>query len=185
MLKNFTWILIVFILANCSIEKKYHLKGYNFTKRKYTKVHFNKSAKNHAAIGSYKLNKSLNSRTNDFFTKTKNEKNNIVNIHESINDHKTNAIPNVSQDKEINCAFEEVNTNPFQSNLASNHLENQKSVNNGELKHIKETPKKENINPSVKKLPLWKQALIALSVLILLIGLYIALVFSEIFAFGN
>ena len=35
------------------------------------------------------------------------------------------------------------------------------------------------------KMPLWKQAVIALSVLVVLIGLYIVLVFSEIFAFGN
>jgi preprotein translocase subunit SecF len=34
-------------------------------------------------------------------------------------------------------------------------------------------------------MPLWKKAVIALSVVVGVIGLYIALVFSEVFAFGN
>jgi preprotein translocase subunit SecF len=184
MLKNFTWILIVFILANCSIEKKYHLKGYNFTKRKYSKIHLKKSAKNHAEIASYQLKKSLYSKTNDFFTVTKNENNNVQ-IDEPTNNLIKKSIPIISHDKEKNCAFEEIKINSFQSSLAPNHFRNHQSLNITEPNHSKETPNKENVDPSVKKLPLWKQALIALSVLVLLIGLYIALVFSEIFAFGN
>ena len=176
-------------LNSCIIQKRYHLKGFQISKLGSSKK---------VKISAKKENTTLNFVENTFVktelvhSKTINqESRNVITTSLSteylpelqetngkavINLH--SAIPLDNQALSIN------GTSQFGSTKITRVTDDSKLEKTEFIQ--RSTPKsiqQQKITPA--KMPLWKQAVIALSVLVVLIGLYIALVFSEIFAFGN
>ena len=176
-------------LNSCIIQKRYHLKGFQISK-----LGSSKKVKTSAK----KENTTLNFVENTF---VKTEL-----VHSKTINQKSRNVITTSVSSEYQPELQETNGKALISLHSAIPLDNRALCINGTSQFgstksarvsddsklektefiQRSTPKsiqQQKITPA--KMPLWKQALIALSVLVVLIGLYIALVFSEIFAFGN
>jgi preprotein translocase subunit SecF len=176
-------------LNSCIIQKRYHLKGFQISKLGASKKVKTSAKKENTTLNfvekaSVKTelvhSKTINQESRNVITTSVSseyqpelpETNGkaVISLHSAIAlDNKTHRINDISQ------------VGSTKSALVIDDSQLKKT----EFKQ-RSTPKsihQQKITPA--KMPLWKQAVIALSVLVVLIGLYIALVFSEIFAFGN
>ncbi len=181
--------LCLLTLNSCIIQKRYHLKGFQISKLGSSKK-IKTSAKKENATLNFMENTSI--KTELVHSKTINQESrnvittsvsseyqpelpetngkDLISLHSAIPlDNKAHRIKDISE------------LGSTKVTRVTDHSQLEKT----EFKQLS-TPKliqQQKITPA--KMPLWKQAVIALSVLVVLIGLYITLVFSEIFAFGN
>ena len=176
-------------LNSCIIQKRYHLKGFQISKSGVGKK---------VKISPRKENATLN------FVENVALKSELIHSKKINQESRKTITPSGSF--EYQPELQETNRKAHVSLNTSiplaNQANNKKSTNQfgstkiiriSDQSQLQQTELKQGSNPksihqqkiTPAKMPLWKQAVIALSVLVVLIGLYIALVFSEIFAFGN
>lgn len=174
-------------LTSCVIQKRYHLKGFQISKTTTgNKVKFSAKKKNTTLtfVENAKLNTILD-HSKKVNQESKNHQSSHVNIDQQSELQEINQMGPVSLN--ANSPLE----NRIQNKNFSSHSVAAKNTLISGYSQLQKTEFKQlSTSKSIdehkaSKMPLWKKAVIALSVVVGLIGLYIALVFSEVFAFGN
>lgn len=176
----FLTFLCFLTLSSCIIQKRYHLKGYQISKisaNKKVKI----SAKNKNATFRAKL---VPSKKNQESRKLLSPNVSIEyqcqiedttrKVHVSLNT--VLPLDNQTQKSIVNSDVGIVKTS-----LAADRTQLEKTEFNYSSTS-KSLTSQTNLPP---KMPFWKQAVIFFSALVVLIGLYVLLVFTEVFAFGN
>jgi hypothetical protein len=167
-------------LSSCIIQKRYHLKGYQISKinaNKKVKI----SAKNENTtlrsklVPSKKIQESRKLLSPTVSVEYQSQREDTTKkTHVSLN----TILPLVNQtQKKIGTS--ELGT--VKTSLAKDRTQLEKNEFNYSSTP-KSLTKQTNLPP---KMPFWKQAVIFFSALVVLIGLYVLLVFTEVFAFGN
>ncbi len=182
-------LLCFLTLNSCIIQKRYHLKGFQISKSGVGKK---------VKISPRKENATLN------FVENVALKSELIHSKKINQESRKTITPSGSFEyqPELQETKRKAHVSLNTSIPLANQANNKKSTNQfgstkiiriSDQSQLQQTELKQGSNPksihqqkiTPAKMPLWKQAVIALSVLVVLIGLYIALVFSEIFAFGN
>ncbi len=176
-------------LTSCVIQKRYHLKGFQISKTTTgNKVKFSAKKKNTKLtfVENAKLNTKLN-HSKKVNQESKNHQNSHVSLEQQSELQEINQKASVSLNASIPLENQIHNKNVSSQFVFAKHtrVSDHSQLQKTEFKQLStaKSIQEHKITPS--KMPLWKKAVIALSVVVGVIGLYIALVFSEVFAFGN
>jgi preprotein translocase subunit SecF len=176
-------------LTSCVIQKRYHLKGFQIsktttgnkvkfsTKKKNTTLTFVENAKLNTKLDhSKKVNQEFKNHQSSHVSLDQQPELQVINQKTSVSLSATSPLENRIQNKNVSSQF------VFAKNTqVSDYSQLQKT----EFKQLSTSKSIDEHKVTPSKMPLWKKAVIALSVVVGLISLYIALVFSEVFAFGN